>query len=173
MEVIVGASSPFYGPNAFNGVISMETLDPFIHLGIEWYDERAGERSLMEAGLRYADAIRNRNGQDVFAYKLNIYGLTADDWKAENYSPNTQTPRVDAAKIQISALRSIFMVMSIGRIMSSKVDGHKYQYPGLGSFYRTGYKEVEMVDYNTRNVKSNISLQFRFQPERRSFHQNL
>jgi len=29
VEIIVGASSAFYGPNAFNGVISMETKDPF------------------------------------------------------------------------------------------------------------------------------------------------
>ena len=30
VEIISGASSAFYGPNAFNGVISMETKDPFI-----------------------------------------------------------------------------------------------------------------------------------------------
>ena len=29
VDLIVGASSAFYGPNAFNGVISMETKDPF------------------------------------------------------------------------------------------------------------------------------------------------
>ena len=163
MEVIVGASSPFYGPNAFNGVISMETLDPFIHQGLSGMI-RAGERSLMEAGLRYADAIRNKNGQDVLAYKLNIYGLTADDWKAENYSPITDS-RVDATNPGGFDAVNIYGDEYYGRMDFSKVDGHEFLYPGLGSFYRTGYKEVEMVDYSTKNVKSNISLQYRFQPE--------
>ena len=29
VEIIVGANSALYGPNAFNGVISMQTKDPF------------------------------------------------------------------------------------------------------------------------------------------------
>ena len=33
VEIISGASSAFYGPNAFNGVISMETKDPFLFPG--------------------------------------------------------------------------------------------------------------------------------------------
>jgi iron complex outermembrane receptor protein len=34
VDLVVGASSAFYGPNAFNGVISMNTRNPFIHQGI-------------------------------------------------------------------------------------------------------------------------------------------
>jgi len=34
VDLIVGASSAFYGPNAFNGVISMETKDPFFFQGL-------------------------------------------------------------------------------------------------------------------------------------------
>jgi len=33
VNIIVGASSAFYGPNAFNGVIAMETKDPFLQQG--------------------------------------------------------------------------------------------------------------------------------------------
>ena len=33
VEIISGASSAFYGPNAFNGVISMETKNPFLFPG--------------------------------------------------------------------------------------------------------------------------------------------
>ena len=34
VEIIQGASSAYYGPNAFNGVISMTTLSPFIQQGL-------------------------------------------------------------------------------------------------------------------------------------------
>ena len=34
VDLIVGASSAYYGPNAFNGVISMTTKDPFIYRGL-------------------------------------------------------------------------------------------------------------------------------------------
>ena len=35
VEIVSGASSAFYGPNAFNGVISMETKDPFFFASIQ------------------------------------------------------------------------------------------------------------------------------------------
>jgi len=34
VDMVVGASSAFYGPNAFNGVVSMETKSPFFHKGL-------------------------------------------------------------------------------------------------------------------------------------------
>ena len=86
LEVISGASGPFYGPNAFNGVISQETKDPFIHTGLEMM-VRAGERNLFEVAMRYAQVFKNKNGDDAFAYKLNLYGLTAHDWIADNTDP--------------------------------------------------------------------------------------
>lgn len=34
-EIVVGASSAYYGPGAFNGVISMTTKDPFKYQGLK------------------------------------------------------------------------------------------------------------------------------------------
>ena len=34
VEIISGASSAFYGPNAFNGVINMTTINPFVKQGL-------------------------------------------------------------------------------------------------------------------------------------------
>ena len=33
VEIVSGASSAFFGPNAFNGVISMHTKNPFLFPG--------------------------------------------------------------------------------------------------------------------------------------------
>lgn len=163
VDVIVGASSPFYGPNAFNGVISMQTLDPFIHQGLSAMF-RIGERNLLEAGIRYADAFKNKSGFEVFAYKFNIYGLKANDWRAENYSPITGS-LVEASNPGGYDAVNIYGDEYYGRMDLSKVSGHKFKYPGLGSFYRTGYKESDLVDYNTENIKSNVALHFRLRPE--------
>ena len=53
VDLIVGASSAYYGPNAFNGVISMKTKSPFIHQGLS-FRGKVAERSLGEVALRYA-----------------------------------------------------------------------------------------------------------------------
>ena len=55
VDLIVGASSAFYGPNAFNGVISMETKNPFYQKGLS-ASVKAGERSLLETAIRWGDA---------------------------------------------------------------------------------------------------------------------
>ena len=62
VDLIVGASSAFYGPNAFNGVISMETKNPFIHVG-QSVSLKVGERRLIDYALRHAD---------VFAYETQV-----------------------------------------------------------------------------------------------------
>src|SRR5688572_20261079 len=85
-EIIVGASSAYYGPNAFNGVISMNTKSPFIKPGVS-VSVKAGERNLLETALRYAEVFRNKYGVEKFAYKFNFSYMRADDWQATNMDP--------------------------------------------------------------------------------------
>jgi hypothetical protein len=85
VEIVSGASSAFYGPNAFNGVISMETKNPFLFPGFS-ASVKMGERFLNEYAVRYAKVIKNKNGKERFAYKLNIAYMNADDWIADNTS---------------------------------------------------------------------------------------
>ena len=59
VEVISGASSAFYGPNAFNGVISMFTKSPFKFQGFS-ASVKGGERMLNEYAIRYAKAFKMR-----------------------------------------------------------------------------------------------------------------
>ncbi len=35
-------------------------------------------------------------------------------------------------------------------------------YPGLGFYLRPGYRETDLVDYNTNNLKLGASLHYRF-----------
>src|SRR5690606_1928441 len=86
VDVVVGPSAPLYGPNAFNGVILMETLDPFLHPGLR-VSLKAGERFLQEGSARYAGVIADRSGRDRIAVKVNLSLLRAQDWVADNREP--------------------------------------------------------------------------------------
>ena len=165
VDIVVGASGAYYGPNAFNGVISMETKNPFIHKGLAGM-VRAGQRNLLEGSFRYADALKNKNGKEFFAYKLNFFAFRADDWQAENYNqvldgrvtvPDDNPGRYDAVNIYGDEYYPLADV--------TNSDAHLISDPGIGTFYRTGYKETELVDYDTRNIKANAALHFRTSPE--------
>jgi hypothetical protein len=51
VEVVQCASSAFFGPNAFNGVIDIRTKDPFVHQGLS-ASLKYGERNLFKGELR-------------------------------------------------------------------------------------------------------------------------
>jgi len=165
VDIVVGASGAYYGPNAFNGVISMETKNPFIHKGLAGM-VRMGQRNLLEGSFRYADALKNKAGNDVFAYKLNFFAMRADDWEAQNYSqvtevrktvPDDNPGRYDAVNIYGDEYYELADV--------SNSDAHLISDPGIGTFYRTGYKETDLVDYDTRNIKANAAFHLRLDPE--------
>ncbi len=159
-DIIVGASSAFYGPNAFNGVISMETKNPFYQKGLGVM-LKGGERRLFEGAIRWADAIKNKKGLDVFAYKLNFSYLRADDWRAENYDP------VFGSKSAKNNPGGFDKVNVYGDEFSATLDYSQdllRPNSGIGTLHRTGYKETDLVDYNTRNIKANAAFHLRTSP---------
>lgn len=160
VDLIVGASSAFYGPNAFNGVISMETKNPFLHKGLS-ASAKVGERNLIESAVRWGDAISNKDGKDWFAYKFNLSYLRADDWVANNYDP------IDDSQVPASNPGRFDAVNIYGDEYTPATDFSTFDpwtYPGLGNWYRTGYREEDLVDYDTRNLKANTALHFRLNP---------
>lgn len=162
VELIVGASSAFYGPNAFNGVIAMETKDPFFHKGLS-ASVRLAERNLVKPAIRWADAFQNKDGNDWFAYKLNLEYLRADDWEANNFNPVDQSivpadnpGRFDAVNIYGDEYQSGNDFSDVG--LSNAAIGQ------LRTWYRTGYREEDLVDYDTRNLKANVAFHFKTKP---------
>ena len=163
VEIVAGASSAYFGPGAFNGVINMETKDPFVFGGLS-ASYRMGERNLNEWGFRWAESFDNEDGDAVFAYKINAFAFSAYDWEATNYGP------VDG---------SFVSVRNPGRFDAVNIYGDEYSSPldysgdnsvnarGLGTIYRTGYSEVDLVDYNTDNLKVSLSGHCRLQPDKK------
>ena len=157
VNLVVGASSAFYGPNAFNGVIAIETKDPFLQQGLS-AQVKVAERNLFEGGIRWADALTNKDGQEWMAYKLNLFGFRADDWVADNYDPvfGTELGRdnpggYDAVNRYGDEFNRSFSFPTVD---------------GLGTIRRPGYDEIDLVDYDSENLKVGVAVHFRLRPER-------
>ncbi len=160
VNLIVGASSAFYGPNAFNGVISMETKNPFLHKGLSAM-VKVGERNLLETGFRWASASKNKDGYENFAYKINFSYFRADDWEATNYDDVFDTPTDEGNPGGFDAVN----IYGDEYNASFDLSGAPLSNPGIGAFHRKGYREIDLVDYNSNNTKVGAAFHFRLKPE--------
>jgi iron complex outermembrane recepter protein len=110
VELIPGAASALYGPNAMNGIILMNSKSPFLYQGLS-ANAKFGTMSengrttpstgYTDYAFRYAKAFNNK-----FAFKVNLAYLQAQDWQANNFNdqsllngfgPNQGTRATDQA----------------------------------------------------------------------------
>lgn len=171
-DLIVGASSAYYGPNAFNGVISLETKNPFFQKGLAG-QIKTGERNLLEGSFRYADALKNKDGNAWMAYKLNGFYLKAYDWEADNDAQVFDTDfgvNNPGGYDKVNRYGDEYNVTFDYSELSEK---QPWNYPGLGAFFRKGYKEKDIVDYNTKNIKANAAAHFRLKPSQQELSPEL
>ena len=171
VEIVSGASSAFYGPNAFNGVISMQTKDPFLFPGFS-ASIKKGERLLNEYAIRYAHVVKNKDGNDKFAYKLNLSYMNAYDWVADNASSvadletDVNNPGgYDAVNRYGDENLNPTLNQMIYSLTGQVDSGTVRNYPGLKRWHKKGYWEKDLVDYNTENLKTSLGLYYKFDNE--------
>ncbi|WP_093825538.1 TonB-dependent receptor [Spirosoma endophyticum] len=96
VELLPGAASALYGPNAINGLLLTTSKSPFLYQGLSanakvglmnasnrtkrYSEEKLGATPYTDFSIRYAKAFNNR-----FAFKVNVGYLTAQDWQATDY----------------------------------------------------------------------------------------
>ena len=153
VEIVVGANSALYGPNAFNGVIYMESKDPFMFPGTQ-YQIKIGERALLENSFRFAKNWKDKSGNERFGFKFNIQHFKANDWVANNQSASDDS---DSDRNNPGGYDA---VNTYGDEWSTSY-GDFHENPGLGTIYRTGYKEKDLVDYDTKNLKFNSAFHYK------------
>ncbi|TVR38300.1 MAG: TonB-dependent receptor [Cryomorphaceae bacterium] len=164
VDLIAGASSAFYGPGAFNGVVSMTTKNPFVFQGLT-AEMKVGERNLYQFAMRWADVIKNSAGEDKFAYKLNVLYMQAQDWEATNAAPVDGSPVGADNPGGYDAVNRYGDEDLAGGNNFSQTLGQRFNSPGLGIFYRTGYWESDLMDYSTDNLKTNMGLYYKVTPK--------
>ncbi|MCB9081471.1 MAG: carboxypeptidase-like regulatory domain-containing protein [Lewinellaceae bacterium] len=96
VELVPGAASALYGPNAFNGILLMNSKNPFDYQGLSVQtkvgitdSDAGGSDPYTLLSARYAKAFNDR-----FAIKLNASYLKATDWRANDYTAGRQSAGV-------------------------------------------------------------------------------
>lgn len=156
VEIVAGASSAFFGPGAFNGVVNMTTKDPFDFPGVS-VEIKAGERAMFQRVVRLADAAKDKEGIKRFGYEFNFFHLQANDWEASNYDA------IEGSEHSADYPYGYDAVNIYGdEITATNNDISK---PGLQPWHRNGYKESDLIDYDTKNQKYSGSLMYRFKDD--------
>ena len=111
IELIPGASSALYGPNAFNGILLVNSKSPFeyqgasafVKTGMNHIGSEADQDAapMFETSVRYAKAFNNK-----FAFKVNFSYSKADDWhgtsdvdRNERLNPFPGRPNIGADRL--------------------------------------------------------------------------
>ncbi|MBE9484482.1 MAG: TonB-dependent receptor [Bacteroidetes bacterium] len=149
VEVISGPASAMYGPNAMQGVLSMNTKSPFKYRGVSM-KFKAGTREYGEVQFRYADVF----AKGKLGFKITGSAMTAKDWvaddpKANRYGNQPTPPQNFDQKIQDMADAGVPVFQQFVDYANQYPDAN----PGMVQFMMPGYMESQMYDGKTNNFK--------------------
>ncbi len=88
VELVPGAASALYGPNAYNGIILMTSKNPYNFQGLS-VQTKAGFNTSKASGTTdpmYQLTARYAKVVGRFAFKANVSYLDATDWRANDYT---------------------------------------------------------------------------------------
>ncbi|MGX5819053.1 TonB-dependent receptor [Chitinophaga lutea] len=201
VEILPGAASALYGPNALNGIVLLNSKSPFQYQGLSANvkggilseDGRSkATTGYYDVSVRYAKAFNNK-----FAFKINIGYIKADDWQA--YDDRDQSllngydlkgtrtnPGYNGVNIygdennvnMYGTLKPVALTPAPGNALGNGIAALSAATGGaitpamiynaimpdsVNTFVsRTGYNERDLADYDTKNLKFNAALHYRF-----------
>ncbi len=188
IEIIPGAASALYGPDALQGLMSTKSKNPFefqglsfqTKLGVNNVGSSVGAKVYSDVALRYAEQWGER-----FAFKINFQRLDGTDFIADDYSDRLHRGRDN------------FFTRDGGRGNVATGVGYKpfdfvsgnFQYDGVNTYgddfnngsanrypatfadpnlanklvTRTGYKEIDLIGNGGRvfNTRANVSAHYK------------
>lgn len=161
IDLLPGASSALFGPNAFNGIIVMTSKSPFEYQGLSLTAKAGVTTSQAQDdvfpqynfGFRYAKAFNNK-----FAFKVNFSWTDITDWKGNDYTthrpdpdnPVLQTGRPDFDGLNLYGDETVINV----------------PIPGFSPITRTGWREEDIIDsYNAGSMKYDGALHYKINPD--------
>jgi outer membrane receptor protein involved in Fe transport len=178
VELLPGAASALYGPNAINGILLMNSKNPFqyqglsaqIKTGIMDQNTRSNPTTgFYDFAARYATAF-----SDKVAMKFNVNYLRADDWQANDFRDQSLLNGFGIANgtrennpgfngVNIYGDETNVNMFSVAQNM---VNAGILPQSALGivpqTFVsRTGYLERDLADYGTKSLKLNAALHWR------------
>ncbi len=185
VEVMPGAASALYGPNAINGIILMTSKSPFDYQGLSvvvkngvnhvgGFDNEPDPSYYGDYSLRYAKAFNNK-----FAFKINASYLRANDFigtDTRDQSFLVETGATDRGS-EADFNRTYDGVniygdptINIGAIADGLIAGGRSELIALrpllpdgpaGDFTPEGFIENSFVDNTTESLKFGAALHYR------------
>ncbi|MCZ8163502.1 MAG: TonB-dependent receptor plug domain-containing protein, partial [Microcystis sp. LE19-196.1B] len=178
VELLPGASSALYGPNAINGILLMNSKNPFQYQGLS-ANVRTGimnesSRTQPSTGFydfsaRYAKAF-----SDKVAFKVNMSYLRADDWQANDFRDQSLLNGSTIATGSLANNPAFNGVNIYGDETNVNMSSIAQQMVTAGALpraalavipqtfvSRTGYRESDLADYGTKSLKLNAALHWR------------
>ncbi len=186
VEILPGAASALYGPNAIQGIILMNSKSPFDYqgltvqaqLGVNHVDEEDDDVSPYQSyQLRYAKAFNNK-----FAFKVTASWLNAQDWRAVDYRDQSDIversasfdPTVEGYRDANRTYDGVAVygepVVNLGTVADGLIAGGNESIRTIrplipngpeGDFTPLGFTESELVDNETESLKLGGALHYR------------
>ena len=152
MELVPGAASALYGPNAFNGILMMKSKSPFEYQGLSAMfkgginnSDAGGANPMYNFGVRYAKAFNNK-----LAIKLNFSLLQATDWTGNDYQTDRLRP---GSTVNLSGMPNFDGLNLYGDETPIPVPVPA-NFGGPLDLRRTGFREEDILDNNdARSLK--------------------
>ena len=156
MELIPGAASALYGPNAFNGILIMQSKSPFDYQGLSAQakvgmttSDAGGSHPLGQYAIRYAKAFNNR-----FAFKVNFSYMKATDWLGNDYRTDRNNPE---STEDLSGTKNFDGLNLYGDEVQIATP-----VPSVGVITRTGFREEDLLDNrDAKTIKGDVALHYR------------
>lgn len=165
VELMPGASSALYGANAFNGILFMRSKNPFDYAGISAYAKTgltsqiaAGDNNFTDVGIRMAYKFSEK-----FAGKASFSYLDGTEWFATDYG-NTDAsgkyidgdrndPGYNGLNIYGDEVNTTLNFDALAGLPAGTL--------GSANVSRTGYQERDLMDYQAKSAKVDVSLHYR------------
>lgn len=186
-EMIPGAASALYGPNALNGILLMNSKSPFEYkglsfntkLGLNHFDSNVedGPQVYQSYDLRYADAYN-----DKFAFKFTASYLRAQDFVAQDTRDQSfitggvvERGATERGNARVYNGVNVYGddVFTLGAIADATIAGGGAQGAQVaalrslipdgqeGAFSAFGFEENSFVDNTTESLKLGAALHYR------------
>lgn len=167
VEVITGAASAMYGANAFQGVVNMQSKNPYDYPGLQ-VKLKGGTREMADAQFRYANSF----GKDKkLGFKITGGYFRALDWAANDPEANKYgdvSAEVDLSRI----VRSLQFDEDPERAadfvkLNAYLDFYPVAYPGTIEVTSPGYMESSLLDRKniTQSSKLGTYLSYKFRED--------
>ncbi|MCP9770781.1 TonB-dependent receptor [Lacihabitans sp. LS3-19] len=177
VEILPGAASALYGPNAINGLVLMNSKSPFLYQGLSSTiktglmsetSRSTATTPFYDLSMRYAKAFNNK-----FAFKVNVAYIGAKDWEANNFT-NLNVggvengtrgagvdPDYDGVNIYGDEVQANMLTVANGLVAAKLLPSAATALVPNIPVSRTGFIERDLVDYNTKSFKTNLGLHYR------------